>query len=162
MAVAYLSNIEDKAIKEAVKTRKFGGNKDIDINSSIRNDPYYEVEVVEEEDEDIEIKKEKIILKKLPTSLNIEPGESREITILRKLLVAGLGDSKEAKIIRDLIEKLLLKDNKKARKGKEKEPSNTRTKAEYKTIEKTGKSPGELRFKPLLEYRKGEIVYLKL
>jgi len=33
----------------------------------------------------------------------------------------GLGDSKEAKIIRDLIEKLLLKDNKKTRKGKEKE-----------------------------------------
>ena len=35
-------------------------------------------------------------------------------------------------------------------------------KAEYKTIEKTGKSPGELHFKPLLEHRKGEIVYLKV
>jgi len=35
-------------------------------------------------------------------------------------------------------------------------------KAEYKTIEKTGKSLGELCFKPLLEHRKGEIVYLKV
>jgi hypothetical protein len=35
-------------------------------------------------------------------------------------------------------------------------------KAERKVIDRTGKSPGEMKFKPLLERKKGETVYLKV
>ena len=70
----------------------------------------------------------KISLKKKVKKTNLlqntikKPRYNKVLDFIKKLLEVGLGDSKEAKIIRSLIKKLSLKDNKKAGKGKEKKP----------------------------------------
>ena len=46
---------------------------------------------------------------------------NKVLDFIKRLLEVRLGDFKETKIIRSLIKKLLLKDNKKIRKRKEKE-----------------------------------------